>query len=1205
MLTNTSTITASAEEAERLNALYQYEVLDSEAEADFDALAQLAAYICHTSIALITLIDANRQWFKAVTGTNFTETTLDISLCRHTILNDGILEINDTQQHPLFCTNPLVIQEPYIRFYAGAPLINPDGYRIGALCVIDSEPKTLNDAQRLALQTLAREVVSHLELRRHRKSLEKENQKLHLYQNLFNHGTEMMCIIDVKSGLFLEANAAFKQCMGYETHELVGKSFIEFIHPEDLPQCRNLLAELPIHQIVESESRYYAKDGTIRWIGWRAQSIHGKLFFTARDITQLRKSGSANLNLENLLINVLDNSPSGVCAFRSIRNEAGEIVDFEWLMLNHAVEKITGKKAGELIGQLVSGSMHPENLKILLPLANQVINENKPLQQELYFYGHDGKKQWYYFIANKVADGLVLVLNDISEQKTIEEKLQQQRTFYENILNNIPSDVAVFDAEGRYLFVNPQAIKNPDIRQWIIGKNDDQYVVYRKRDPQIAELRKHRLEQAALTKQIVHWEETSITPEGLIQHCLRRLNPIFDEAGKLQYIVGYGFDITNRKATENELQYQQELVQQVIDTSPNLLYLKNKEGKFTLVNKAFANFIGLPANQLLGRSSVEFETSLDAAALSQEQDSLVLETQQPVEIKELDVRHPRTQKQLCFNLLKIPFIQPDKQPQILCIAIDTTEAKTIERKLLESQKMLMESQKIAHLGSWSWDVKTDKAVWSDETFHIFGLEPRDEAPALEEYLKFLHPDDALLLADKFNSHVMLKEPLAVELRVPLPDGQVRYVYEMGRAELDESGEVCRFMGTIQDITHRKLIEQELILAKEQAEELVRAKETFLSMMSHEIRTPLNAVIGMSHLLLQNSPKPEQIKNLKVLHFAGENLLILINDILDFSKIEAGKINFEAVNFSLPDLITNVRQSFRYQVDEKNLKIKARFDTALPQILVGDPVRLNQIITNLLSNAIKFTAKGGITLDLILQEETKEQATISFVVTDTGIGIPEDKLSIIFESFTQAESDTTRKFGGTGLGLTITKRLVELQNGTISVTSTVGKGSVFTATIPFPKSQQQVALPDQHYFNNTYQNLEHVRLLLVEDNEINQFIAIQFLEKWGINPDCALNGKEAFEMAQQQMYDVILMDLQMPVMDGFEATQRIRSLGGSNATVPIIALTASAMLGVQNKALQLGMNEYVSKPFNPDELYSKIAKYTVPEIVQTATDKYNI
>ncbi|RDC64920.1 PAS domain S-box protein [Adhaeribacter pallidiroseus] len=1192
------------EEAERLNALYQYDVLDTEAESDFDAITQLAAYICDTPIAHISLIDRDRQWYKSKIGLNHTEFPREVSFCQHSILNDSILEINDMLQHDLFCTYPNVTQDPHIRFYAGAPLISPGGYRIGALCVIDTNPKTLNEAQRQALQTLAREVVSHLELRRHRKILEKENQKLHLYQMLFNHSNEMMCIIEPKSGLFLEVNAAFKLFMGYETHELVGKSFAEFIYPEDLLHCRNLLGTLPINQVVESESRYYAKDGTLRWIGWRAQSIHGMLFFTARDITQLRKTGSENLNLENLLINVLDNSPSGVCAFHSIRNEAGEIVDFKWLMLNQAVEKIVGKTAGELIGHSLSGSTHPENLKNLLPLANRVIDQNQPLQQELHFYGENNQRKWYYLIANKMADGLVLVLNDISERKSSEEELQHQRTFYESILNNIPSDVAVFDQEGRYLFVNPQAIKNPEIRQWIIGKNDQQYVTYRKRDPKIAEQRRQRLVKAAATKQIIHWEEMMTTPEGEIKHFLRRLNPIFNEADKLQYVVGYGFDITDRKAVEIELQYQRGLVQQVIDTSPNLLYLKDEAGKFTLVNKAFANFIGLSAEQLIGQDSQNFEISTEAAALSRQQDCQVLASHQPLEIKEMHLTHPGNGEPVCFNLVKIPFIQQDKQPQILCIATNITEAKRAEHKLLESQKILTESQQIAHLGSWSWDIKSDKAIWSDETYHIFGLEPQEEAPPFEEYLQLLHPDDAVALSAKVQDAITQQTSFALELRVLLPDGPIRYIYEMGRLEYNAAGEPCRLIGTIQDITDRKKIEQELILAKEQAEEVVRAKEMFLSMMSHEIRTPLNAVIGMSHLLLQNSPKPEQIENLKVLHFAGENLLILINDILDFSKIEAGKINFEAVDFSLSDLITSVRQSFRYQADEKNLKIKARFDAALPQILVGDPVRLNQIITNLLSNAFKFTAQGGITIDILLEEETTEQATLSIVVTDTGIGIPEDKLSLIFESFTQAQSDTTRKYGGTGLGLTITKRLVELQNGTIAVTSTVGKGSVFTATIPFKKSQQQVAPPDQHYFTNTFQNLEHVRLLLVEDNEINQFIALQFLEKWGIRTDCALNGQEAVEMVQQQTYDVILMDLQMPVMDGFEATQRIRALDGKNATVPIIALTASAMLDVQNKALQLGMNEYVSKPFNPNELYLKIAKYTVSETLPTVTGNYN-
>ncbi len=1181
-------------EADRLQALLRYNILDTEAEADFDAITQLAAYICGTRISLITLIDQDRQWYKSCIGMSGSETPRDVSFCQYTILTNEILEVNDALADDVFHQNPYVLGDPHIRFYAGAPLITPDGYRLGSLCVIDSEPKVLNQMQRQALQTLAREVVSHLELRRQRQRLEQENQRLNLYQMLFNHSAEMMCILDIKSGRFLEINAAFEHIMGYTACDLVGNSIAEYIHPEDLSQLTTQLQHLPQQQAVDLESRFFAKDGTLRWLSWNAMGQESKWFATARDITELRKSGSENVDLKDLLLNVLDHSASGICALRSVRNFDGELIDFEWMMVNQATEQITRKTTAELLGQPLSGTL-PYNGAMLFQLFAQALTQDKPLDQEVRFKdpSHEGAL-WYHLIINKLEDGVVVMVNDISERKLIEEKLFDQRAFYENILNNIPSDIVVFNTEHRYSFVNPMAIKNPEVRQWIIGKNDFEYCAYRQRDMAVAHQRREAFERAVREKRAVDWDDIVMKPDGEVAHLLRRLSPIFNENGALQYVIGYGFDITDRKKIEMALQTQKELVQQVIDTNPNLIYLKDATGRFTLVNQAFADFLNVPAAELLGRASRDFEATPEAAALSEEQDRQVFTTRQPVAANEMTITQARSGKSFCFQLLKVPFILDNNEVQVLCTATDITEHKQTEKTLLLSQKMLTESQQIAHLGSWSMDLKTNEILWSEETFRLFGLTPTGQAPGFEEYVKLIHPDDAPQLLERVHTAIASGEPYEIENRIIKPDGSIRYTYAMGRVE-NENQVPVKLTGTIQDITDRKLAEQELIKAKDQAEESMRAKEMFLSMMSHEIRTPLNAVIGMSHLLLQENPKPEQIPNLKILHFSGENLLVLINDILDFSKIEAGKITFEEVDFSLPELINGVRQSFMYKADEKALRVRTRLDSNLPDIIVGDPVRLNQIISNLFSNAIKFTNHGSITMDVTLEKETADQVEISFAVTDTGIGIPADKINSVFESFTQAQSDTTRKFGGTGLGLTITKRLVELQNGQIEVVSTEGRGTTFTVTISFEKSKQKVATSNHYYFNNTYNNLEHVRLLLVEDNEINQLVAARFLEKWGITPDYALNGKLAIEMVQQQDYDVILMDLQMPEMDGYEATKNIRSLGGRNAHIPIIALTASALIDVRDKVLELGMNDYVTKPFNPNELYVKIAKYTKSEV----------
>lgn len=396
----------------------------------------------------------------------------------------------------------------------------------------------------------------------------------------------------------------------------------------------------------------------------------------------------------------------------------------------------------------------------------------------------------------------------------------------------------------------------------------------------------------------------------------------------------------------------------------------------------------------------------------------------------------------------------------------------------------------------------------------------------------------------------------------------------------------------EQINKSKELEAQLILSKEIAEKAALTKAQFLSTMSHEIRTPMNAVIGFTHLLLQLDPRPEQMEYLRLLKFSAENLLVLINDILDFSKIEAGKVEFEEADFSIRDLVGNIRLALLQLANEKNIQLQLFIDHKLPHAVCSDPVRLGQILTNLISNAIKFTNHGKVTVVASCNRKTKEYTVIDFEISDTGIGIAADKLDHIFESFTQAATDTTRKFGGTGLGLTITKRLLELMGSKIELKSDLGKGSVFYFSLKIKNSTVQITDKNNHEFHMETKSLKGTKVLIAEDNQINVLLAKQYMKLWEIDCDVAENGVIALTLAQTNDYDMILMDLQMPEMDGYQTANAIRCLPEERFKhLPIIALTASAILDIKDQAFIVGMDDYVSKPFNPNELYKKIAYYS--------------
>jgi PAS domain S-box-containing protein len=450
------------------------------------------------------------------------------------------------------------------------------------------------------------------------------------------------------------------------------------------------------------------------------------------------------------------------------------------------------------------------------------------------------------------------------------------------------------------------------------------------------------------------------------------------------------------------------------------------------------------------------------------------------------------------------------------------------------------------------------------------------------------------------------------------DGKLTDVLFNGSVYKDDKGNLLGAVLVARDITEQKKVATELteakvfaelatIIAEEAkikaedatriAENAVKAKQQFLSNMSHEIRTPMNAIIGFTKVLLKTEMSSKQKEYLTAIKMSGDALIVLINDILDLAKVDSGKMIFEQVPFKMALSISAMLHLFETKIMEKNLALVIEYDDTIPDVLIGDPVRLHQIILNLVSNAVKFTTKGKITVRVRLLKEDQEKATIEFAVSDTGIGIPENKIDKIFENFQQATSGTSRLYGGTGLGLAIVKQLVEPQGGSIRVESKIDEGSTFSFILDFLKTDAAAELEEEIVEPDT--EIRNIKVLVVEDIPLNQLLMKTLLDDFGFERDVASNGKIAIEIMQNKSYDIVLMDLQMPEMNGFEATEYIRNK--LNSKIPIIALTADVTTVDLAKCRAVGMNDYIAKPVDERLLYSKI----VGLVKKSPPEKYGV
>lgn len=459
---------------------------------------------------------------------------------------------------------------------------------------------------------------------------------------------------------------------------------------------------------------------------------------------------------------------------------------------------------------------------------------------------------------------------------------------------------------------------------------------------------------------------------------------------------------------------------------------------------------------------------------------------------------------------------------------------------------------------------------------------RAKALVDKNFFEFIKPEMVDTVRKNFKASCRKSYTSGIEFQFRCQDGNFRFL-EFNSINLKNKNDIPGLILDCRDITQRKRDAEELVRAQQ-------ARQLFLANISHEIRTPINGIAGLATLLSQLPKTEEQATYLNAIRSSSENLKVIINDILDLSSIESGKLRFEKIGFSLNNLLQNLLDQYGFQARQRGIDLVLQKDYEGEPVLVGDPMRLNQILINLLSNAIKFTPSGYIVLRCEVKPSGKSQWSVSFSVRDTGIGIPKEKLQTVFERFSQADVSITRKFGGTGLGLTIVRQLVELQHGTIRVDSRENEGSEFIVEITYKrglKSDLAQTLSDRE--QQSLQDLKGFMVLLAEDNDVNRLYASSILKNMNCRFDVAENGFVAIEKLKSKHFDLVLMDIQMPVMDGYESTRAIRSTEAI-AHIPIVAVTANASPAERQKCIDLGMNECVSKPFTPQELYTVLKKF---------------
>ncbi len=647
-----------------------------------------------------------------------------------------------------------------------------------------------------------------------------------------------------------------------------------------------------------------------------------------------------------------------------------------------------------------------------------------------------------------------------------------------------------------------------------------------------------------------------------------------------------------RLQIEQALKRNEAQLQAILDHTSAMIYIHDLEGRFLLVNKQFEKLFYQKADEVVGKKSHDI-FSPHLADTFIENAFRVIQTRTPIAVEEII---PDQDGDHIYISNKFPlFDEHGNLYAVGSISTDITEIKNISDTLRENEERLNLALKSAEAGTWSWDILKDKFTWDDYTHHLFGLKPKTFPGYYEATLSLIHPDDRQKVAETVEQTLNEGTEFNSEFRIIRPNHTIRYLGFRGKVYHDDINQPTRMTGVCWDITDQKHAAEELRHQKEIAEDLAEkakeasyAKSAFLAAMSHEIRTPLNGVIGMTGLLGDTALSTEQREYIETIRVSGEALLSVINDILDFSKIESGRMELEEINFDLYALVDDTVEIVAAQIQKKGVAIAAYIEPEVPAWLTGDSSRIRQVLNNLLSNSAKFTEKGEIGVKIKLGKREGKNITLSFEVTDTGIGIPPEVRAQLFQPFSQGDTSTSRKYGGTGLGLAISKRLVEILGGEIDVESSAGRGSRFWFTVPLleceiPSAEVETTIIPQELKGN--------RTLVIDDNAINRDVMKKQIESWSLRCDLAVNAAEALSMlkkavAENDPYALALVDYIMPGMNGLELIQIMRQLP-EIASTPVILLSSLGATFSLDELKQLNIAMSLPKPIRQTKLCENI------------------